>query len=51
MSTHYIQFCDKIRKLSKISVFLSNQRNSIGTQKLARISHSKRVIGGRAFDV
>ena len=51
MSTHNIQFHDKIRKKYQIFVFLSYRKNFVGTQKRVRISHGKRAIGVRAFVV
>ena len=49
MSTHNIQFDDKIRNFPEIFVFLSYGKSFVGTQK--RISHGKRAIGVRAIDV
>ena len=51
MSTHNIQFHDKIRKFPKIFVFLSYWKNFVGTQKRVRISHGKRAIGVRVIEV
>ena len=51
MSTHNIQFQNKIRKFPAILVFLSYRKNFVGTQKLVRISHGKRAIGVRAIEV
>ena len=51
MSTHNIQFHDKIRKIPLVFVFLSYQKNFVGTQKLVRINHGKRTIGFRAIEV
>ena len=51
MSTHNIQFYDKIRKFPSIFVFLSYRNNLVGTQKRVRISHGKRAIGVRAIEV
>ena len=51
MSTHNIQFYDKIRKFLLIFVFLCYRKNSVGTQKRVRISHDKRAIGVRAIEV
>ena len=51
MSTHNIQFHDKIRKFPLIFVFLSYRKNFIGTQKRVRICHGKRVIGVWAIEV
>ena len=45
MSTHNIQFHDKIENFPKYLFFLNYQKNFIGTQKRVRISHSKRSIG------
>ena len=50
MSTHNIQFHDKIRKVS-IFVVLSYRKNFVGTQKRRRISHGKRAIAVRAAEV
>ena len=53
MSTHNIQFHDKIRQFPLLFVFLSYmyRKNFVGTQKLVRISHGKRAIGVRAIEV
>ena len=51
MSTHNIQFRDKMRKFPYIFVFLSCRKNFVGTQKRVRISHGKRAIGVRAVEV
>ena len=51
MSTHNIQFHDKIRKFPLVSVFLSYQKNFVGTQKRVRISHDERAIGDRAIEI
>ena len=51
MSTHNIQFHDKIRKFPLIFVFLSYLKKFVGTQKRVRISHGKRAIGVRAIEV
>ena len=51
MSTHNIQFRDKMRKFPYIFVFLSCRKNFVGTQKRVRISHGKRAIGVRAIEV
>ena len=51
MSTHNIQFRDKMRKFPLIFVFLSCRKNFVGTQKQVRISHGKRAIGDRAIEV
>ena len=51
MSTHNIQFHDKIRKLPLVFVFLSYRKNIVGTQKRVRINHGKRAIGVRAIEV
>ena len=50
MSTHNIQFHDKIRKFSLIFGFWSYQKNFIGTQKQIRISHGKRAICVRSIE-
>ena len=39
MSTYNIQFYDKLRKFSEISVFLSYQKKFVWTRKQVRISH------------
>ena len=49
MSTHNIQFHDKIRKFPLVFVFLSYRKNFKGTQKRVRINHGKRAIGVRAI--
>ena len=51
MSTHSIQFRDKIRTISQIFVFLSYRKNFVGIQKRIRISHGKRAIGVRAIKI
>ena len=51
MSTHNIQFHDKIRKLPKNICFWSYRKNFVGTQKQVQISHGKQAIGVRAFEV
>ena len=51
MSTHNIQFHDKIRKFPLVFVFLRYRKNFVGTQKRVRINHGKRAIGVRAIDV
>ena len=51
MSTHKIQFRDKIRKFPEIFVFLGCRKNLVGTQKQVRTSHGKRAIGVRAIEV
>ena len=51
MSTHYIQFYDKVIKNPFIFVFLSYRNNFVGTQKRVRISHGKQAIGVRATEV
>ena len=51
MSTHNIQFHDKIRKFPKIFVFLSQWKHFVGTLKWVRISHGKRAIGVRAVEI
>ena len=51
MSTHNIQFHHEIRKFPYIFVFLSNRKNSVGTQKRVRITHGKQAIGVRAIEV
>ena len=51
MSIHNIHLHDEIGKKTKIFVFLSCQKNFLGTQKRVRISHGKPVIGVRAIEV
>ena len=51
MSTHNIQFHDEIRKFPLNFVYLSYRKKFVGTQKLVRISHGKRVIGVGAIEV
>ena len=51
MSTHNIQFHDKIRTFTWIFVFSTYRKNFIGTQKRVRIIHGKRAIGVRAIEV
>ena len=51
MSTHNIQFHNKIRKFPSVFVFLSYWKNSVRTQKWVRISLGKRGIGVRAIEV
>ena len=51
MSTHNIQFYDKIRKNPYIFVFLSYWKDFVGTEKRVRIIHGKRAIRVRAIEV
>ena len=51
MSTHNIQFHDKIRKFPLVFVFLSYRKNFVGTQKRVRINYGKRAIGVRVIEV
>ena len=51
MSTHNIQFHDKIRKNPLIFVFLSYWKSCVGTEKSVRIIHGKRAIRVRAIEV
>ena len=51
MSTHNIQFHDKMRKFPLTFVFLSYRKNFAGTQERVRISHGKRAIDVRAIEV
>ena len=51
MSTHNIQFHDKIRKNPLIFVLLSYWKNFIGTEKCVRIIHGKRAIRVRDIEV
>ena len=44
MSTHNIQFHDKIRKFPLVFVFLSYRKNFVGTQKRVRINHDKPLV-------
>ena len=48
MSTHNIQFHDKIRKTSLNTCY---QKNFVGTEKRVRIIHGKRAICVRAIEV
>ena len=50
MSTHIIQFHDKIRKVPKMFIFCCYQKNFIGTQKRVRISHGRRSIAVQAIE-
>ena len=50
MSTHKIQFHDKIRKNPQIFVFLSYSKNFVGTEKRVRIVHGERAIRVRAIE-
>ena len=51
MSTHNIQFHNKIRKNHLIFVFLSYWKNFVGTEKRVRIIHGKRAKRFRAIEV
>ena len=51
MSTHNIQFHDKIRKIPQIFVFLSYWKDFVGTEKRVRIIQGKRAIRVRAIEV
>ena len=51
MSTHNIQFHDKIRIFTLIFVFWTYRKNFIGTQKRVRMIHGKRAIGVRDIEV
>ena len=51
MSTHNMQFHDKIRTFTLIFVFWTYRKNSIGTKKRVRMIHGKRAIGVRAIEV
>ena len=51
MSTHNIQFHDKIRKNHEIFVFLNYWENFVGTEKRVRIIHGKRDNRVRAIVV
>ena len=51
MSITNIQFIDKIRKFAYRFVFLSYQKNLVGTKRQVRISRGKRAIGVRAIEV
>ena len=52
MSTHNIQFHDKIRKQNPdIFVFLSYWKDFVGTEKRVRIIYGKQAIWVRAIEV
>ena len=51
MSTHNIQFYDKIRKKSLNISFLELLEEFVGTEKRVRIIHGKRAICVRAIEV
>ena len=51
MSTHTIQFHDKIRKFLLICVFLSYRKNFVGTRKCSNKPWLKRAIGVQAIEV
>ena len=51
MSTHNIQFHNKIRKFPEIFGFWSFRENFVGTHKRVRISHGKQAIGVRTIEV
>ena len=51
MSTHNIQFHDKIRKKSLNICFLLCWKDFVGTEKRVRIIHGKRAIRVRAIEV
>ena len=51
MSTHNLQFHDKIRKFPLILVFLSYRKNFLGTQKRIWIIQGKQAIGVRVIKV
>ena len=50
MSTHNIQFHEKLRKISLIFVFINYRKNFVGTQKRVRNIHGKRAVGVRAIE-
>ena len=50
MSTHNIQFHDKIRKYPEIFVLMNYRKNFVGTQTRVQITHGKRAIGVRAIE-
>ena len=51
MSTHDIQFHDKLRKKSLNICFLSYWKDFLGTEKRVRIIQGKRAIRVRAIEV
>ena len=51
MSTHKIQYHDKIRKKSLNICFLSCWKDSVGTEKRVRIIQDKRAVRVRAIEV
>ena len=51
MSTHNIQFHDKIRKKSLNIFFLSYPKNYVRTEQRVRIMNGKRAIRVRAIEV
>ena len=52
MSTHNIQFHDKIRKKKSLNIcFLELLEGYVGTEKRVRIIRSKRAIRVRAIEV
>ena len=51
MSTHNIQFHDKIRKFPQIFVFWSFLKNFVGIEKQVRISRDKQAMGVWAIAV
>ena len=51
MSTHNIQFRNKISTFPSMFVFLSYRKKSVGTQNWVRISHGKWAIGVWAIEV
>ena len=51
MSTHRIQFHNRIRKFPKLFVVLNFRKNFEMTLKRVRNNHGKRVIGVRAIEI
>ena len=51
MSTHNIQFHDKIRKFPLVFVLFSYRKSFVGTQKQVRIIQDKRAISVRVIEV
>ena len=49
MSTHNIQFHDKVRKCPLVFVFLNYRKNFVGTQKRVRINHGFRALEVRLY--
>ena len=51
MSTHNIQFHNKIKKCPKIFVVWSYRKNFVGTKNQVRISHGKQAIRVRVTEI